>query len=90
MFAHRQGEAENARGNCPGPDIWYNVGEWAVRELAMSDGGKGYKEGNGSPIPDNWRRPRSLTGAPFRRTNASTGRRTDQRCRIWLLSRSEA
>jgi hypothetical protein len=59
VFAHRQGEAENARGNCPGPDIWYNVGEWAVRELAMSDGGKGYKEGNGSPIPDNWRRPRS-------------------------------
>ena len=59
VFAHRQGETENARGNCPGPDIWYNVGEWAVRELAMDDGGKGYKEGNGSPIPDSWRRPRS-------------------------------
>jgi hypothetical protein len=58
VFAHRQGEKESARGNCPGPDIWYNVGEWAVRELGMSDGGKGYKEGNGSPIPDSWRRPR--------------------------------
>ena len=59
VFAHRQGEAENLRGNCPGPDIWYNIGEWAVGELGMSDGGKGYKEGNGSPIPDSWRRPRT-------------------------------
>jgi hypothetical protein len=59
VFAHRQGEAENLRGNCPGPDIWYNIGEWAVRELNMSDGGKGYTEGKGSPIPDSWRRSRS-------------------------------
>ena len=22
IFAHRQGEALNLRGNCPGPDIW--------------------------------------------------------------------
>ena len=59
VFAHRQGEDANLRGNCPGPDIWYNIGEWAVRELGMSDGGKGYKEGKGSPIPDSWRRPRT-------------------------------
>jgi hypothetical protein len=52
VFAHRQGEAADLRGNCPGPDVWYNMGEWAVRELGMDDGGKGYKEGNGSPIPD--------------------------------------
>jgi hypothetical protein len=59
VFAHRQGEKENSRGNCPGPDIWFNIGEWAVRELDMSDGGKGYTEGYGSPIPDSWRRPRA-------------------------------
>jgi N-acetyl-anhydromuramyl-L-alanine amidase AmpD len=59
VFAHRQGELENLRGNCPGPDIWYNVGQWAVDNLGMDDGGKGYKELNGSPIPDSWRRPRA-------------------------------
>jgi hypothetical protein len=59
VFAHRQGEAEDLRGNCPGPDVWYNIGQWAVKELGMSDGGNGYREGNGSPIPDSWRRPRA-------------------------------
>jgi N-acetyl-anhydromuramyl-L-alanine amidase AmpD len=58
LFAHRQGEKENSRGNCPDPDIWYNIGEWAKLNLQMSDGGKGYIEGNGSPIPDSWRKPR--------------------------------
>jgi len=59
VFAHRQGESADLRGNCPGPDVWYNIGEWAVRELGLSDGGKGYTEGRGSPIPDSWRRPRA-------------------------------
>jgi hypothetical protein len=59
IFAHRQGEAENLRGNCPGPDIWCNIGQWAVDGLGMSDGGNGYTEGKGSPIPDSWRRPRA-------------------------------
>ena len=59
VFVHRQGEAEDLRGNYPRPDIWYNIGEWAVGELGMNDGGKGYKEWNGSPIPDSWRRPRT-------------------------------
>jgi len=59
IFAHRQGEVEDSRGNCPGPDVWYNIGQWAVNELGLSDGGKGYKEGKGSPIPDSWRRPRT-------------------------------
>ena len=61
VFAHRQGETEDLRGNCPGPDVWFNIGEWAVANLGMSDGGKGYKEGNGSPIPDSWRRRRAST-----------------------------
>ena len=59
VFVDRQGEAEDLRGNCPRPDIWYNIGEWAVGELGMNDGGKGYKEWNGSPIPDSWRRSRT-------------------------------
>jgi hypothetical protein len=57
IFAHRQGEEPNRRGNCPGPEIWYQIGEWAIRELGMSDGGRGYREGKGGAIPDSWRRP---------------------------------
>jgi N-acetyl-anhydromuramyl-L-alanine amidase AmpD len=59
IFAHRQGELASDRGNCPGPDIWYHIGEWAKRGLGMSDGGPGYTEGRGSPIPDSWRKPRA-------------------------------
>lgn len=57
VFAHRQGENPNRRGNCPGPEIWYEIGEWALRELGFSDGGKDYKAGDGAPIPAAWRRP---------------------------------
>lgn len=57
IFAHRQGEEPNARGNCPGPEIWYQIGEWAVRELGMSDGGRGFHEKRGAAIPESWRRP---------------------------------
>lgn len=59
VFAHRQGEAVNSRGNCPGPDVWFNIGQWAVNNLGLSDGGPGYKEGKGSPIPDSWRQARA-------------------------------
>jgi hypothetical protein len=75
VFAHRQGYAtdariagnpptqhsayDNERSNCPGPDIWYGVGEWALTELKLSDGGKGYSEMDGDPIPDAWRKART-------------------------------
>jgi hypothetical protein len=57
VFTHRQGELLRRRGNCPGPEIWYHVGQWAVDELGMSDGGRGFKERRGTAIPDSWRRP---------------------------------
>lgn len=53
VVAHRQ--SSNMRGNDPGPDIWYHVGQWAVDTLGLSDGGPGFKIGTGSPIPDEWR-----------------------------------
>ena len=59
VFAHRQGEAPNLRANCPGPDIWYHIGEWAKQRMDLSDGGPGYCEGKGAPIPDSWRKPRA-------------------------------
>jgi hypothetical protein len=53
VLAHRQ--SSDMRENDPGPDLWYNVGQWAVNTLGLSDGGPGYKHGTGKPIPDEWR-----------------------------------
>lgn len=54
ILAHRQ--SSGTRENDPGPDIWYNVGQWAVDNLGLSDGGPGFKVGTGNPIPDLWRK----------------------------------
>lgn len=53
ILAHRQ--SSGSRGNDPGPDIWYRVGQWAVSELGLKDGGPGYKVQSGQSIPDSWR-----------------------------------
>lgn len=54
VLAHRQ--SSNTRGNDPGPDIWYHVGQWAVDTLGLKDGGPGYKHpAGGAPIPPEWR-----------------------------------
>ncbi len=54
VFAHRQTVPGNRRSNCPGPHIWYNVGEWAMSR-GLSDGGLGYAIKGGNPIPELWR-----------------------------------
>lgn len=53
ILAHRQSSA--SRENDPGPDIWYHVGQWAINNLGLRDGGKSFKIGGGNPIPDIWR-----------------------------------
>jgi hypothetical protein len=53
ILAHRQ--SSGTRDNDPGPDIWYHVGQWAIENLGLSDGGPGFKTGDGKPIPDIWR-----------------------------------
>lgn len=53
VLAHRQ--ASDQRDNDPGPDIWCNVGQWAVDNLGLSDGGPGFQCDSGSPIPTAWR-----------------------------------
>jgi peptidoglycan hydrolase-like protein with peptidoglycan-binding domain len=53
VLAHRQSSAD--RTNDPGPDIWFHVGQWAVDNLGMKDGGPGFKVGTGEPIPELWR-----------------------------------
>ena len=53
MLAHRQSGQE--RQNDPGPDVWANVGQWAVDNLGLSDGGPGFYVQNGNPIKESWR-----------------------------------
>ncbi len=53
ILAHRQ--SSGTRENDPGPDIWYNVGQWAINNLGLKDGGPGFKVGTGNAIPDLWR-----------------------------------
>ena len=53
ILAHRQSYV--TRENDPGPDIWYNIGQWAVEKHGLKDGGPGFKIGSGNPIPDAWR-----------------------------------
>ena len=53
ILAHRQ--SSGTRDNDPGPDIWYHVGQWAIDNLGLKDGGPGFKVGTGNPIPDLWR-----------------------------------
>ena len=54
VVAHRQSSA--SRENDPGPEVWRNVGQWAVDTLGLSDGGAGFKLPGGNPIPDDWRK----------------------------------
>lgn len=53
VLAHRQ--SSGSRGNDPGPDIWYRVGQWAVNKHGLKDGGPGFKVQSGKAIPDSWR-----------------------------------
>jgi N-acetylmuramoyl-L-alanine amidase len=54
ILAHRQ--SSGTRDNDPGPDIWFHVGQWAIDNLGLQDGGSGFKVGSGNPIPDLWRK----------------------------------
>ena len=53
VLAHRQSSA--TRENDPGPDVWYHVGQWAVEQRGMKDGGPTFKVGTGNPILPAWR-----------------------------------
>jgi hypothetical protein len=51
LFAHRQAGTHH---NCPGPGIWFNIGEEGLK-MGLNDGGPEFKMGSGKTIPDSWR-----------------------------------
>jgi murein DD-endopeptidase MepM/ murein hydrolase activator NlpD/peptidoglycan hydrolase-like protein with peptidoglycan-binding domain len=57
LYAHRQ--SSGTRTNDPGPDVWFNIGEWALRELQLTDQLPATHIGTGKPIPESWRKARS-------------------------------
>ena len=58
IYAHRQGGRK--RENCPGPDVWREVGAWAVQQYGLQSEGPGWKGAYadkynaGQPIPEAW------------------------------------
>lgn len=62
VLAHRQ--SSDSRENDPGPDIWYQIGQWALEKLGLSDGGAQFKCGTGNPILPAWRTWNNQTSTP--------------------------
>ncbi len=74
VFTHRQ--SYGMKENDPGPDIWYYVGQWAIQNLRLGDGGPGFRLPKGKPIPDSWRSwgrrtPAAAASRPASRTPAA-------------------
>jgi hypothetical protein len=53
ILAHRQ--SNGSRANCPGPDVWRQVGQRSIEILGLKDGGPDFSVGTGRAIPDSWR-----------------------------------
>lgn len=53
VLAHSQA----ANKTCPGPEIWYNVGEWAIKSKLVEDGRNiTAKNSPGKPIPSDYQK----------------------------------
>ncbi len=52
LVAHRQ--ASKTRRSDPGQAVWRDIALPASAELGLSDGGDGFKLGDGLPIPEAW------------------------------------
>ena len=56
LYAHRQSSED--RDGDPGPDVWFNIGEWALGNLKLTDRLPTTHVGTGKPIPQSWRKRR--------------------------------
>lgn len=54
ITGHIQWDKE--KSNCPGPQIWYNIGEWTIKNLGLKNGPTSdWYDDRGAPIPNEWR-----------------------------------
>lgn len=58
LYAHRQSSKD--RPGDPGPDVWFNIGEWALTNLNLTDQQPSTHIGTGQPIPKIWRLSRPV------------------------------
>lgn len=58
LVAHRQ--SSESRRNDPGSAIWQRIALPMMKECDLSDGGPGFKIGDGRPIPEAWDPSRRL------------------------------
>jgi peptidoglycan hydrolase-like protein with peptidoglycan-binding domain len=56
LYAHRQ--SSKSRENDPGPDVWFNIGQWAIDNLNLTDRLPRTHIANGQPISEIWRMKR--------------------------------
>lgn len=56
LYAHRQ--SSSSRSGDPGPDVWFNIAEWAMANLNLTDKWPQDHIGGGRAIPDIWRTSR--------------------------------
>jgi len=61
IWAHCQSTVAD-KPNCPGPDVWYYIGEWAKNNAGLKIGNDGKKIGRGRyDIPTEWKNPLLLS-----------------------------
>lgn len=53
VVGHLQSSA--SRSNDPGPDIWRQIGEWAISNLGYSPESRNIKTGGGKVVPNAWK-----------------------------------
>jgi peptidoglycan hydrolase-like protein with peptidoglycan-binding domain len=58
LYAHRQ--SSKSRENDPGPDVWFYIGEWALKNLGLTDREPQTHINKGQPIPEIWRKSRPV------------------------------
>ena len=54
-FKYVLAHSQSSNKDCPGPEIWYNVGEWAIQNGLCLTSGRMETAGSGTTIPDSWK-----------------------------------
>lgn len=69
VLTHRQSSTKTGD---PGPDIWFQVGEWSMQHLGITDTTQ-VTHGDGTAIPQSWRTWNPISDAPSRVISKTDG-----------------